>query len=222
MKTLQYITFCALFLLFAIGSGSEGSGSEGSGSEGSGSEGSGDAESSSYMDSADVTQKDFLNLIAIYDSIFDTRIEGNSIQFQEMCNDKNNLVKAFFKRDDIKNFTVQNWFGEVTEIQSFYNGGGLKVRCNSTGSSYGGTTFYLNTSNIIDDLLVLEETRIKKDSELYKTCAKLKEGSIIRFSGKFIRPYFAPSNIGSNSEYANIDQDYIFKFTSVEDISTDL
>jgi hypothetical protein len=209
MKTLQYITFCALFLLFAIGSGSEGSGSEGSG----------DAISSSYMDSADVTQKDFLRLIAEYDSIFDTRIEGNEIQFQEMCNDKGDRVSAFFRRDDIKNFTVKNWFGEVTEIQSFYNGGGLKVRCNSTGSSYGGTTFYLNTSNINDDLLVLDQTRIKKDSELYKTLAKLKDGSIIKFSGKFIRPYYAPSNIGSNSGYANIDQDYIFKFTSVEDIS---
>lgn len=209
MKNLKYLLVCSVFILIAIGSGSEGDSSLATATV-------------SYMDSADVTQKDFFGIIAEYDSIFDTSIEGNEIQFQEICNSKNESIKEFFKRNNLKNLTVQNWFGEVTEIQSFYNGGGLEVKCSSTGESNSGSTFYLNTSNILDDLLILDQTRIKKDSELYKTLAKLKVGSIIRFSGKFVKPYYAPSNIGTNSKYADVDQEYIFKFTSVEDISPNL
>lgn len=204
MNKIKYFSVITIFLLLAIGSGSDSP-----------------ENTSSYMDSADITQKDFFEIVTKFDSVFESRADGNKIQFQEMCDSKNAELKEYFKREDIKKFKVENWFGEVQEIQSLYNGGGLKVLCNSLGShyTYKGTKFSLNTSNVYDDVL-LDYTAVKKSSDLYKKLSTLKKGSIIKFSGKFIKSprYYSRNYIVSNSEYANADQEYVFQFTDVEEL----
>ena len=208
MNKFKYFSVITIFLLLAIGSGSSGSDSP---------------ENTSFMDSADITQKDFFDIVTKFDSIFESRADGNKIQFQEMCESKNAALKEYFKREDIKNFKVENWLGEVQEIQSLYNGGGLKVLCNSLGShyTYKGTNFSLNTRNDYDDVL-LDYTAVKKSSDLYKKISVLKKGSIIKFSGKFIKStgYYRSTYIVSNSEYANADQEYVFQFTDVEELKS--
>ena len=206
MNYFRYISVILVFMLLAIGSGSD----------------SGE-NTSSYMDSADSTQKDFFEIVTKFDSIFESRAEGNNIQFQQICESKDDALREYFNRDDIKNFKVENWYGEVQEVQSIYGGGGLKVLCNSEGShyTYKGTNFYLNTTNDYEDVL-LSYTAIKKSSDLYQKLSTLKKESIIKFSGKFIKSprAYRRTYILSNSEYANADQEYVFQFTDVAELKS--
>jgi len=218
MNKLKYFSVSVFFFLLAIGSGSDKGADKKEDKE--------DKKESTYMDSAHITQKDFFKIVSKYDSIFKTASDGNKIQFQGMVDDKNKDLKEFFKRSDIVKFQVDNWIGRVKEIQTRWNGGGLKVYCNSEAKNYaiyGGSTFYLNSTNVFDDASLDVATEISKKSDLYKKLATLKEDAIIRFSGKFVKApsYYSVSYILSNSEYANADQEYLFKFTDVQEIVTE-
>ena len=170
---------------------------------------------SSFLDTLNQSQKDFLALEMKYDTIFDNC--KNDLQFSVKADEKDKAQRELFKGEGFSRMGVQNWRGIVDKVLSINGDAGIKIHVmyepENTITSPG---FYLTSESILDDYNLLGKGTIKKSSPIFNTIENIQEGSEIEFSGNFIKSVYSNRLLFTNSQYVNLEQEYLFKITDLK------
>ena len=169
----------------------------------------------SFLDTLPQSQKDFLAIEMKYDTIFDNC--KNDLQFSSKSDDKDKELKDLFKKEEFRSMEVKNWRGVVEKVLSINGDAGIKIHVmyepEHTITSPG---FYLTSEAILEEDNQMGKGSIGKSSPLFKQIVDLQEGSEIEFSGKFYKSWFANRFLYTNTEYVNLEQEYLFKVTELK------
>jgi len=123
------------------------------------------------------SQNEFHLLNSPFPSRYNSGI--NEIQKSTVFNECNQARKNFLKKN---NFQIIDWTGKITSIGT--DQGGDFAYIEIKGFASGITIIYKTWNNGLLDLFTT--SMLKKGTKVYNQVGELKEGTIVKFSGRFI------------------------------------
>jgi len=134
----------------------------------------------------------------------------NEIQKSRVFNECNQARKNFLKNNK---FQVIDWVGEITVIGTDQGGDFAYVEIKSIVNDF--TIVYKTLNNEFFDIFA--KTMLKKGTKVYNQVGKLQEGTIVKFSGRFIEDKKRGIEESSLTELGCVESpEFIFLFDSVE------
>jgi len=137
------------------------------------------------------------------------RSGSNEIQKSAIFNECNKARKDFLKNSK---FRVIDWIGKITSIGTDQGGDVAHVQIESNAAGF--TISYKTWNNRLSDLFT--ESMLKKGSKVYNQVGQLSEGSLVKFSARFIDSQEKGIEEASMTEQGTVDApEFIVKFDGI-------